>query len=842
MAVNLSPYGGVGAQFLDNAGNVLTGGKIETYAAGTTTPQPTYTTSVGNIPHSNPIILDASGRVPSGGEIWLTDGLSYKFVLRDSNNVLIATYDNITGINSNFVAFTNQQEIQTATAGQTVFNLTTTTYQLGTNSLSVFVDGVNQYGPGAQYAYLETDSDTVTFVTGLHVGAEVKFTTSQLNSSGLQANAFQVSYTPPFTGSVATNVGNKLSEIVSINDFGGVNDGVTNNTTAFASADAVNQPIYVPEGVYYTTVIPTNKYYGPGQVLVLTDTFYLDYAIPTRLIDGLSAPSPDPEEDLGTRYFNLIAGQNSGAAVTSTTARANTIYGSEALLLDTDPVRATGFGKQVFKNMTDIYASDAFGADAIGQGTFVNRCTGVGSNSLKWAGSADPVAVAHDYYRYLDPINNTGDFLTLIELDFPDRWPTIRADFVGSITTPNPAVVPTSAAEVTQSVGLGRNSLLHSLKTDSNVAVGVNAMAHALDNGFNTAVGTRALRDCVSGDNNTAVGNNAGVQNISGFENVAIGYNALALGSHTGNNVAIGYNAAYSLTGTNVAPSPTPTARRNVYIGNQAGQDATDGAFNVAVGSVALLKNAGSNNTALGAAALSATTTGSNNTAVGFGALLVSTTASENTAVGYQALNENVTGTKCVAVGFNALLNSTVSENTAIGYEALRFTQAGGASISNANCTGVGHNTRVSGSNQVQLGDSATTTYAYGAVQDRSDARDKTDVKNTSLGLNFIKELRPVEYRWDMRDDYIVSENGKIKHLLKDGSKKRKRLHQGLIAQDIKAVCEKLNVDFGGLQDHAVNGGDDVMTIGYAELIAPLIKAVQELSAEVNELKAKIKE
>jgi hypothetical protein len=259
MAVNLSPYGGVGAQFLDNAGNVLTGGKIETYAAGTTTPQATYTSSNGGTPHSNPIILDASGRVP-GGEIWLTDGLSYKFILRDANDVLIATYDNVTGINSNFVAFTNQQEIQTATAGQTVFNLTTTSYQPATNSLSVFVDGVNQYGPGAQYAYLETDSDTVTFVTGLHVGAEVKFTTSQLNSSGLQANAFQVSYTPPFTNSVTTNVGLKLAETVSVKDFGAVGDGVTDDTAEINNAIvAVNAAgggtVFFPEGTYLVSAV-----------------------------------------------------------------------------------------------------------------------------------------------------------------------------------------------------------------------------------------------------------------------------------------------------------------------------------------------------------------------------------------------------------------------------------------------------------------------------------------------------------------------------------------------------------------------------------------------------------
>lgn len=240
MAVNLSPYGGVGAQFFDNAGNVLTGGKIFTYTAGTTTNQPTYTTPAGNIFHSNPIILDASGRVPSGGEIWLTDGLSYKFVLKDSNDVLIATYDNVIGINSNFVNFTNQQEIQIATAGQTVFNLTTTTYRPGTNSLSVFVDGVNQYGPGAQYAYVETDTDTVTFVNGLHVGALVKFTTSQLNTSG-GVDAQQVSYNPPFVGAAATNVEAKLAQTVSVEDFGAIGDGVTDDATAINNAvSAVN--------------------------------------------------------------------------------------------------------------------------------------------------------------------------------------------------------------------------------------------------------------------------------------------------------------------------------------------------------------------------------------------------------------------------------------------------------------------------------------------------------------------------------------------------------------------------------------------------------------------------
>ena len=100
MAVFLSPVGGAAAQFFTNSGVPLAGGKLYTYAAGTTTPAVTYTSSSGATPHTNPIILDSAGRVATG-EIWLTGGVSYKFLLKDSNDVLIATYDNVSGISDN---------------------------------------------------------------------------------------------------------------------------------------------------------------------------------------------------------------------------------------------------------------------------------------------------------------------------------------------------------------------------------------------------------------------------------------------------------------------------------------------------------------------------------------------------------------------------------------------------------------------------------------------------------------------------------------------------------------------------------------------------------------------
>lgn len=104
MAVNLSMLAGAGAQFFDNNGNPLVGGRIFTYAAGTTTPQATFTTNLGNVAHPNPIILDAAGRVPSGGEIWLTEGVFYKFTVETSTLVTIGTYDNISGSESGVLA------------------------------------------------------------------------------------------------------------------------------------------------------------------------------------------------------------------------------------------------------------------------------------------------------------------------------------------------------------------------------------------------------------------------------------------------------------------------------------------------------------------------------------------------------------------------------------------------------------------------------------------------------------------------------------------------------------------------------------------------------------------
>jgi len=161
MAVFLSPVGGAAAQFFTNSGVILSGGKLFTYAAGTTTPKATYTSSSGNTPHTNPIILDSAGRVP-GGEIWLSIS-PYKFALYTSANVLIATYDNISGIGA------AEYQIQnfTGTGLQTVFTLSSASF--GENFTFVYINGV--YQQKNTYAVSGT---TLTFSTAPPITSSIE--------------------------------------------------------------------------------------------------------------------------------------------------------------------------------------------------------------------------------------------------------------------------------------------------------------------------------------------------------------------------------------------------------------------------------------------------------------------------------------------------------------------------------------------------------------------------------------------------------------------------------------------------------------------------------------------
>ena len=139
MAVSLSPLGGAGWQFFDNNGVPLAGGKLYTYQAGTTTPQATYTSSSGATPQTNPVVLDSAGRV--SGEIWLTNGQAYKFVLKTSADVQIWSMDNVSGVND-FSSLVPVIYNATGTGVATAFTLPSA--PINENTTEIYINGVYQ--------------------------------------------------------------------------------------------------------------------------------------------------------------------------------------------------------------------------------------------------------------------------------------------------------------------------------------------------------------------------------------------------------------------------------------------------------------------------------------------------------------------------------------------------------------------------------------------------------------------------------------------------------------------------------------------------------------------------
>jgi len=345
----------------------------------------------------------------------------------------------------------------------------------------------------------------------------------------------------------------------------------------------------------------------------------------------------------------------------------------------------------------------------------------------------------------------------------------------------------------------------------------------------------------------------------------------------------------------------------NTVVGFNALKQNTTGGRNVAVGLNSLLNNTtGFSNIGVGSNSLRDVTTGHENIGVGEAALLKCSTGVRNVGIGPVTLFGNTTGTNNTSVGFRSMyLNTTGSFNSAVGFEALRYTTTS-AEANYTNTSGLGYRSRCSGDNQVQLGDSSTTTYVYGTVQNRSDIRDKTGVRDETLGLQFICALRPVQFRWNYREKYfdtvwtfsvgnidlspgeydlwmadqttigtlVVDEshtctvtNGAtwqdekdvpteamvdgtiitmrpastLVAVPNDGSRSGSRYHHGLIAQEVKQVVDDLELgDFAGLQHHAHNGGEDVYSLGYEQLIAPLIKSVQQLKAQNEEIQATV--
>jgi hypothetical protein len=244
-AYNLSSFAGAGWQFFDDNGNVLSGGKLYTYAAGTTTPAATYTSNTGAASHTNPIVLDAAGRVPA--EIWLPVGQQFKFIVKTSTETLIGTYDNILPIND------------PGSINSLLSNVT------GTNTIAATATPtITSYSTGATYSFVAANANTgaVTIsIDGLTVKSITKAGSIALVAGDIQAGGmvhvqydgtrFQLLNNVVYGGSVTNATISGTTTITGATITGGtvsglttdlaIADGGTGASTALAAFDALKQ-------------------------------------------------------------------------------------------------------------------------------------------------------------------------------------------------------------------------------------------------------------------------------------------------------------------------------------------------------------------------------------------------------------------------------------------------------------------------------------------------------------------------------------------------------------------------------------------------------------------------
>ena len=301
--------------------------------------------------------------------------------------------------------------------------------------------------------------------------------------------------------------------------------------------------------------------------------------------------------------------------------------------------------------------------------------------------------------------------------------------------------------------------------------------AYLVVEGTNTALGEGALsNNTEDGQDNTASGHQALNSNTEGYANTASGAFALYSNTTGYENTASGSNALYSNT----------TGFENTASGSNALYSNTEGYYNTASGSNALYSNTwGRENTASGYEALFSNTTGNLNTAVGYSALTRNTTGQGNTAVGFSALSTNTTGQYNTAVGSGANVAPDLQNATAIGYNAF-----------------------VNASDKVRIGNTEVTVIE-GQVPftSSSDARLKDTITPVSGGLALINDLNPVSYH---RKNNAHGD-----------------IEMGLLAQEVAATLEKHGLADSGMVHQPSE--DAYMSLRYNDLLAPMIKAIQEL-------------
>ncbi len=374
----------------------------------------------------------------------------------------------------------------------------------------------------------------------------------------------------------------------------------------------------------------------------------------------------------------------------------------------------------------------------------------------------------------------------------------------------------------------GFNLLTGGLLPQYNTFIGINSGFATTTGSANTFMGSLAGRSNTTGNSNIFIGSDAGSDNIDGYGNTYMGVASGTRNTSGGYNVGIGRaTGAFNKTG-----------HSNTWVGNETGFFNSTGSYNTIVGDSAGRNATASYNTMVGQRSGLNTTTGGYNVLMGFQAGVDNVGGNYNVAVGGYALDDNDASTGNVAVGYSTgTLYTNGNYNTFVGYDA----DAGSASLTNS--TALGNGARITGSNQVRVGNTSVSSIGgYANWTNISDGRVKRNVRENVPGLGFINKLRPVTYNLDVAgiDGALNKNNSTASNepiASATGTEKQQVLYTGFVAQEVEKAAKEMGYDFSGVDapqnEHGLYG------LRYAEFVVPLVKAVQELS-RMNDVKDKI--
>jgi hypothetical protein len=374
----------------------------------------------------------------------------------------------------------------------------------------------------------------------------------------------------------------------------------------------------------------------------------------------------------------------------------------------------------------------------------------------------------------------------------------------------------------TSNSGSGSETLMNNTTGYANAAFGTGALIANTEGNENSACGSFALYYNTTGDRNSAFGTQALQHNTEGTGNCAFGYRSLSMNNTAVGNSAFGYQSLQANLGSSNSAFgynslTANTSSYNSAFGYQSLKANVLGYNNSAFGLNSLGSNTnGGNNSAFGVNSLDGNTSGNNNCAFGTRSLHSNTIGDYNSAFGCNTLDVNTTGISNSAFGlFSLNQNTTGNYNTAIGRSA-------GLSITTgSNNTAVGYNAQVpdkEADNQVRIGNASIT---YAGVQVAwtvtSDRRWKDDIQSLSTGLDFVSQLRPVSY----------TRKNDQKH----------RTEYGFIAQEVEQVLKDQGIQNSGMLTIDEKG---FYELRYNDLLAPMVKAMQELQSENESLKKEL--